>query len=182
MIGDSKLNPPIAIRNDHNTMYFDCGVETLNKYLQKYALQSHNSGSARTYVTTSKQRVEGYYSLAYGSVSHAEATNRVIKGLSKHPIPIMLIARLAVDKNEQGRGVGQELLKDALLRTLQAAEIGGLRAVLVHAKDQVAKNFYLKHGFEASPIDQLHLFLLMKDLRHTLKTVESALNTTTITG
>jgi GNAT superfamily N-acetyltransferase len=171
---EHTLSAPSIITSEHNTLEFDCGVDALNRYIQNYALRNHINGSARTYVTTIGQKVVGYYSLAYGSVSHAEATMRVAQGLAKHPIPIMLIARLAVDKTEQGKGLGQGLLKNALLRTVQAAEIGGLRAVVVHAKDQVAKNFYLKYGFDASPIDPLHLFLLMKDLRNNLKVVTHA--------
>ena len=86
--------------------------------------------------------------------------------MARHSIPIILLARLAVDVTYQNKGLGKGLLKDALLRTIQAAEIGGLRAVVVHAKDPSAKDFYQKYGFEASPIDPLHLFLLMKILQH----------------
>src|SRR5438105_1194372 len=90
---------------------------------------------------------------------------RVAKGLARHPIPIILLARLAVDRGEQGKGLGAALLKDALLRAAQASDIIGCRAVLVHAKDQTAKAFYQRYGFEPSPVDDLHLYLLMKDLR-----------------
>ena len=109
------------------------------------------NGSAKTYVATKNNIVVGYYSLSFGSVYHNEAPQRVIKGLAKHPIPIMLLARLAVDEKEKKQGIGKGLLKDALLRTLQSADIGGLRAVLVHAKDENAKRFYEKFGFESSP-------------------------------
>ena len=168
MIDGAKLNSPEPITNIHNTGEFNCGIEALNDYLQKYALQNHLNGSARTYVASKEQNIVGYYSLAYGSVAYSEATKRVTHGLAKHPIPVILLARLAVDITQQNKGLGKGLLKDALLRTVQAAEIGGLRAVLVHAKDQAAKTFYQKYGFEASPIDPLHLFLLMNDLRKTL--------------
>ena len=90
------------------------------------------------------------------------------KGLARHPVPIILLARLAVDRGEQGRGVGAGLLKDALLRTAKAAAIIGCRAVLVHANDQAARAFYQRFGFEPSPVDELHLYLLMKDLKASL--------------
>ncbi len=106
--------------------------------------------------------------MAFGSIEHDSGTTRVTRGLARHPIPIMLLARLAVDVREQGHGIGAGLLKDALIRTLQAAEIGGLRAIIVHAKDNAAKAFYEKYGFESSPLDKLHLMLLLKDIRQSL--------------
>ena len=112
--------------------------------------------------------VLGYYSLAAASVQHDEATPRVAKGLARHPIPVVLLARLAVHQAEKGHGLGAGLLKDALLRSLQAADIIGCRAVLVHAKDYSAQAFYRKYGFESSPIDEFHLFLLMKDIKASL--------------
>ena len=105
----------------------------------------------------------GYYSLAAGSVSHDEGTERVKKGLTRHPIPVILLARLAVDVSIHGKGVGSALLKDALLRTAQAAETIGARALLVHAKDDEARAFYEHFTFEASPSDPYHLLLIMKD-------------------
>jgi GNAT superfamily N-acetyltransferase len=109
-------------------------------------------------------RIVAYYSLAYGSVSREEATQTVRAGLPRHPIPVILLARLGVDSNEQGRGLGATLLKDALLRTIRAAEIAGLRAMLVHAKDDSAKRFYEKFGSEPSPVDAYHLFLRVSDI------------------
>ena len=140
----------------------------MNDYLARFAWVNQQSGAARTYVASRGKRVVGYYSLAFGSIEHEAASPRVRKGLARHPIPIMLLARLAVDVTEQGHGIGKGLLKDALLRTLQAADIGGLRAVIVHAKDAQAKAFYEKFGFEASPLDQSHLMLLLKDVRKTV--------------
>jgi len=112
--------------------------------------------------------VVGFYTIVAGEVAHAQAPERVVKGMPRHPIPVMLLARLAVDRSDQGKGLGQGLLKDALLRTAPAAEIAGLRALLVHAKDDHAKAFYLKFDFEISPAHERHLFLLMKDLRQYL--------------
>lgn len=113
-------------------------------------------------------RVVGYYTLAAGSVGRADAPPRVTAGLGRYPVPVILLARLAVDVTELGKGLGRGLLKDALLRVAQAADIVGCRAVLVHAKDAAAKAFYERHGFEPSPTDPLHLYLLTKDLAATL--------------
>jgi GNAT superfamily N-acetyltransferase len=113
--------------------------------------------------------VAGFYSLAAGSVHKGEAPERVAKGVPSHPIPVVLLARLAVDREFQGLGVGKGLLRDALLRVSSAADIIGIRALLVHAKDERAERFYSQFGFCASPTDPLHLMLLMKDLRRTLE-------------
>jgi GNAT superfamily N-acetyltransferase len=166
--GDN-LNPPVLLTKDHERNSFDCGVSALNDYLTKYALQNQKKHAARTYVATRGDRIVGYYSLAYGSVSLEEAPQNVKSGLPRHPIPVILLARLAVDSTEQGRGLGAALLKDALLRTIQAAEIAGLRAMLVHAKDESAKHFYEKFGFEPSPIDAYHLFLRLSDILYSLR-------------
>jgi GNAT superfamily N-acetyltransferase len=150
----------------HEVDAFDCGKGPLDRFLQRHALVNQKAGSAQTYVVCrGEQRVAGYYSLAVGAVEHADAPGRVGKGLARHPIPVMLLARLAIDRAEQGKGLGKALLKDALLRTAQAAEIAGIRALLVHAKDDEARAWYEQFDFEPSPTDPYHLFLLMKDLR-----------------
>ena len=150
----------------HEVDAFDCGKEPLDRFLQRHALVNQKAGSAQTYVVCRReQRVAGYYSLAVGAVEHADAPGRVGKGLARHPIPVMLLARLAIDRAEQGKGLGKALLKDALLRTAQAADIAGIRALLVHAKDDDARAWYEQFDFEPSPTDPYHLFLLMKDLR-----------------
>lgn len=109
--------------------------------------------------------VVGFYSLAVGNVEPSHAAPRVAKGIPQHPLPVMILARLAVDLRHQGAGLGKGLLKDALLRTAQAADIAGIRALLVHAKDESARQWYLNWEFEASPSDPFHLFLLMKDIK-----------------
>ena len=150
----------------HDLDAFNSGKEPLDRFLQRHALVNQKAGSAQTYVVCrGEQRVAGYYSLAVGAVEHADAPGRVSKGLARHPIPVMLLARLAIDRSEQGKGLGKALLKDALLRTAQAAEIAGIRALLVHAKDDEARAWYEALDFEPSPTDPYHLFLLMKDLR-----------------
>ena len=169
MVDRASFNPPVPIASTHEAATFDCGQVALNKYLQEYALQNHLNGSARTYVATRGKSILGYYTLAFGSVFHDAVPPRVRKGLGRYPIPVLLLARLAVDQKAQGQGLGKALLKDALFRTLQASEIAGLRALLVHAKDQNAAAFYHQYGFEPSPIDPFHLYLLMKDLKRQLQ-------------
>lgn len=147
---------------------FDCGSPELNQFLQQYALVNQKANSAQTYVCCCQEGVVGYYSLAVGSVVYQAAPPRVSKGLARHPVPVMILARLAVDLAYQGKGLGRALLKDALLRTVQAAGIAGIRALLVHAKDDTAREWYASRDFEPSPTDPFHLFLLLKDLKHIL--------------
>jgi len=145
---------------------FDCGSEELNRFIERYAYQSQQSQGARTYVSLSDDgKLAGFYTLAYGSVEYEKVPERTRKGLPRHDVPVMILARLAVAKDFQGRGLGRQLLNDALLRTLQAAEIAGLRAVVVHAKDKEAKRFYERFRFEPFPSEPFKLALLLKDLR-----------------
>ena len=147
---------------------FDCGQPALNQFLQRYALVNQKAHSAQTWVCCLQGQVVGYYSLAVGSVASQHAPARVLKGMARHPVPVMLLARLAVDIKHQRNGLGQALLKDALLRTAQAAEIAGIRCLLVQAKDEAARQWYASWEFEPSPTDPYHLFLLMKDLKELL--------------
>jgi GNAT superfamily N-acetyltransferase len=144
---------------------FDCGQTDLNQYLQRFALSNQKSHSAQTYVACSGGVVAGFYSLAVGSVEPSAAAARVMKGMPQHSVPVMLLARLAVDSAHKGVGLGRALLKDALIRTARAADIAGIRALLVHAKDAEARAWYLQWELEPSASDPLHLFLLMKDLK-----------------
>lgn len=163
----SKVEP---ISESHDVSQFDCGAhESLNDWLKRFALTNQNNESARTYIVDRSGSVVGYYSISAGSVSVEEAPSRVAKGLARHPIPIILLARLAVDSEEKGTGLGKALLKDALLRIAHAADIVGARAVLVHAIDQQARKFYQHFGFEPSPLHELQLMLLMKDLRKSIE-------------
>ena len=162
------------LRRDHTLDSFDCGKEELNRFLKKHALTNQASDSAQTYVLADGLAVKGYYSLAAGTVSHEEATERVKKGLARHPIPVILLARLAVDVSVQGKKIGPALLKDALSRAVHAADTIGARAVLVHAKDDDARGFYEHFNFEPSPSDPYHLMLIMKDLRRITTTQDAA--------
>jgi GNAT superfamily N-acetyltransferase len=152
------------LRRDHAVEDFDCGIPELNRFLVRYALQSQASNASQSYVAIDGERIIGYYTLAVGQVAFGDAPERLRKGLARHPIPLMLLARLAVSVNNQGKGIGSSLLKDAMLRTLQAADIVGIRALAVQAKNEAARAFYLKFDFDPSPSDPMHLFLLCKEL------------------
>jgi GNAT superfamily N-acetyltransferase len=145
------------LRAEHKLDDFDCGKEDLNRFLKRQAWTNNQANSAQTYVLAQDLAVVGYYSLAAGCVTHDAATERVKKGLARYPIPVVLLARLAVDKTLQGKGIGPALLKDALIRTASAAATIGARALLVHAKDDGAKSFYEHFNFEPSPTDPYHL-------------------------
>lgn len=160
---------PIPINDSHNTKNFDCGYDNLNAYLKKFAYINHANGSAKTYVTIKNgHNVVGYYSLAAGAADVEEVPERISKGLARHPIPIILLARLAVDNNEKSKKIGKNLLRDAIVRAIQVADVIGVRAILVHAKDEAAQAFYLQYGFIPSPVDEFHLCVLLKDIKKTL--------------
>ncbi len=159
------------LRANHDLDAFDCGKEDLNRFLKRQALTNQQSNSAQTYVLARDLKVFGYYSLAASSVSYDAATDRVKKGQARHRVPVILLARLAVDSTVQGQGLGAALLKDALIRTASAADTVGARALLVHARDGDAKAFYEKFGFDPSPSDPCHLLLIMKDLQRRLAKV-----------
>jgi GNAT superfamily N-acetyltransferase len=160
------VTPRIEKLHPHHVIdAFDCGNRDLNRFLHKYALPNQGSGASTTYVGLADHTVIGFYSLAVGSVEYEQALERATKGLAHHPIPVMLLARLGVDHQWHAKGVGAGLLKDAMLRTLQAADIVGIRALLVHAKDPQAKGFYQHFDFVPSPSDPLHLLMLLKDVR-----------------
>lgn len=163
----SRFGEPEALDAAHDIEEFDCGVESLNSWLRKHAAQARAVGSAQTYVVedSEQERVVGFHAVTATSVAHEQATPRAARGMPRHPIPAALLARLAVDKNLQGHGIGALLLRDAMLRTLNAAESVGIRVLLVHAIDDDARTFYERHGFEASPTDPLNLQMLMKDIR-----------------
>ncbi len=166
---EAPLGAPVLLTKTHDVSRFDCGKPPLNDYLIRYALQNQASGGARTYVLTRGTRVIGYYSLAPASVVPEDVPARVMKGQGRYPVPVILMARFAVDLTEQGKGYGRALFRDALRRALSGAEVIGGRAFLVHAKDEEARAFYLRFGMEESPTNPLHLFLLFKDIRQSLE-------------
>jgi GNAT superfamily N-acetyltransferase len=149
---------------------FDSGKPPLDVWLKRFARVNVQNDSARVYVAHARARnVTGYYALTAGSITREDAPKRIAHGLAAHPIGVIVLARLAVDVTEQGKGLGAALLQDALLRIEQAADMIGVRAVVVQAIDEVARNFYLRYGFAPTAIDELRLMLLMKDLRAFLR-------------
>lgn len=157
-----RLEP---LHRRHEVQTFDSGRESLNRFLIQHALQSQQANSSRTYVILDEMKVVAFYSLAFGQLEHADAPERLTTGVARHPILVMLLARLAVSADRHGAGLGAALMKDAAQRTLQAADIAGLRALLVHAKDQNAVLFYKRFGFLRSPTEAFHLALPLKDMR-----------------
>jgi GNAT superfamily N-acetyltransferase len=159
---DKLISPPEKLRADHDLSEFACGEPSLDDWLQKRARQNEESGASRTYVVCAGPQVVGYYALAVGAVAHEEATGRVRRNMPD-PVPVMIIGRLAVHENFQGRKIGPGMLRDAVLRTLQAAEIAGIRAILVHAISDHARKFYEDCGFIASPIDPMTLMITVAE-------------------
>jgi GNAT superfamily N-acetyltransferase len=153
------------LARNHPVDPFDCGQDSLNTFLVRFAFSNQLANASQTYLALADDVVIGYYSLVVAEVRYDHAPGRLTKGMARHPVPLMLLARLAVDQRWQGMGIGSGLLKDAMLRTLAAADIAGIRALAVHAKDDAARSFYRHFDFSPSPTDPYHLFLLLKDLR-----------------
>ncbi len=156
------------LRRDHQLESFDCGEESLNLWLQEFAWTNQRGDSAQTYLALDSNQVVGYYALAVGSVERDEAPERVAKGLPRHPVGVVVLARLAVDVSAQGSGLGEALLKHALRRISAAADVAGVRAVLVHAIGDDARRFYERFGFIEHPEGSYRLMMMMKDLRRSL--------------
>jgi GNAT superfamily N-acetyltransferase len=170
LAGSDPLVSPAPLDASQAVDAFDCGVEVLNDYLASQALADQRAGKSRTFTATRTGAVAAYFSLAAASVAPEDATARAARGQGAQAVPAILLARLAVDRSEQGGGVGSGMLVDALGRCAHAADIVGVRVVLVHAKDAGARDFYLKHDFEPSPVNPLQLMVLIKDVRKTLRT------------
>jgi len=156
-----KLNPA------HDLSQFRCGEPELDDWLKHRAIHNEERGASRSYVVCIGRQVVGYYALSAGAAAHRDAPGRVRRNMP-NPIPVMVIGRLAIDLKFQGRGIGSALLKDAVLRTVQAAEIAGIRAILVHAINESAKRFYEKLGFTASPTNPMTLMVTVRAAAHTL--------------
>lgn len=165
-----RFSDPQTLGPDHVLSGFDCGVHSLSTWLRKHARNAAASGSARTYVVEDAQqeRVVGYHALCAASVSRQNAGPRASRGMPRHPIPAVLLARLAVDNSVQGRGVGAFLLRDAMARTLGASVELGIRTLLVHAQNEAARDFYLHHAFEPSRTNPMNLELLVEDIEASL--------------
>ncbi len=157
---DIRAPEPLAV--DHELAAFDCGIAALDEWLKRRAGRNEAEGASRTFVICVGRRVIGYYSLAAGSVLHAVATGKVRRNMPD-PVPVVLLGRLAVDRAWQGKGLAADLLSDAVLRIVGAAETVGVRAILVHAISQAAKTFYEKHGFRASSVEPMTLMITIDE-------------------
>ena len=164
------LRAPEALAPPHQLDGFDCGKPALNDWLLRHARQAQTSGSARTFVVAEDdQRVAGYFSLTVGQVDTLEAPERMRQGMGQYPLPVVILARMAVSARDQGRGIGLGMLQDAITRTLLIAEQAGIRAMLTHPIDEEAARFYTRFGFVASPLREQQLLLLLKDAKKVIR-------------
>jgi GNAT superfamily N-acetyltransferase len=157
------LSAPAPLADDHDLTAFDSGVAELDDWLRKRARSNQATGASRTFVLCEGKRVVAYYALASGAVTASAAPGRIKRNMPD-PIPFAVLGRLAIDQAYQGRGIGRALVRDAGLRLLQAAEILGIRGMLVHAISEDAKAFYLALGFAPSPSDPMMLMVTLHDL------------------
>ena len=168
MAQDLNLAAPAPLGVEHLLEDFDCGKASLDDWLVRHARQAQASGSAKTFVVADDRRVAGYFSLAVGQVDSVDAPERIRKGMGPYPIPVVMLARLAVDHAYRGEGIGVGMLQDAIRRTLLIAEQAGIRAMLTHPIDVDADAFYRRFGFVSSPVREGQLLLLLKDARRVL--------------
>jgi GNAT superfamily N-acetyltransferase len=159
------LRGPEPLEAQHQLEGFDCGKPALNDWLLRHARQAQGSGSAKTFVVADGARIAGYFSLTVGQIDTLEAPERIRKGMGQYPLPVVILARLAVSRQDQGCGIGLGLLQDAIRRTMLIAEQAGIRAMLTHPIDEEAVRFYTRFGFIASPLREQQLLLLLKDAR-----------------
>jgi predicted N-acetyltransferase YhbS len=162
-----EISAPEPIRTSHQIGDFTSGVVSLDEWLKRRALANQASGAARTFVVCDADKVVGYYALASGAVQVATALGRFRRNMPD-PIPVVVLARLAVDCSYQGRSLGRALVRDAARRVVNAAEAIGIRGILVHAISDDAKAFYLALGFESSPIEPMTLMVTLTDIRNVL--------------
>ena len=167
MSAEPPFGPPERLSSEHRISDFECGEPALDDWLRRRALQNQESGASRTYVVCAGRRIVGYYALAVGAVAHTGAAGKIKRNMPD-PVPVMVLGRLAVHKDQQGKGIGAALLRDAILRTMQAAEIAGIRAILVHAISDGARTFYERCGFHSTPLDPLTLMITLDEARRAL--------------
>ena len=164
-----SFSAPQALGLSHRLDEFDCGKPALTQWLLHHARQAQGSGSARTFVVCEQDRVAGYYSLTVGQIDTLEAPERIRRGMGQYPIPLVILARLAVDVDYQRRGLGFSLLQDAIMRTVSISDQAGIRALLTHPIDAEADAFYRRFGFESTPTHDRQLILLLKDARRLMQ-------------
>jgi GNAT superfamily N-acetyltransferase len=164
-----SLRPPEPLDPSHRLDDFCCGKPALDDWLRRHARQAAGAGSAKTFIVCDDLRIAGYYSLTVGQVDSAEAPSRIAKGMGRHPIPVVVLARLAVAVADQGRGIGTAMLRDAIRRSLAISEQAGIRALLTHPIDAAAARFYRRFGLQPSPLREQQWLLLLKDARKLLE-------------
>lgn len=160
-----KLSAPVPLERKHSLAGFSCGKPSLDVWFSRIALQAQAGGSAKTFVVLDGTRIAGYFSLTVGHVESLDAPERIRKGMGSHSIPVVILARMAVDSHYQGKGIGRGMLQDAIRRALVIAEQAGIRALLTHPIDQNAERFYARFGFVPFPIREGQYLLLLKDAR-----------------
>jgi GNAT superfamily N-acetyltransferase len=164
------LRAPEPLAAQHRLEGFDCGKRALNDWLLRHARQAQGSGSAKTFVVAEDDdRVAGYFSLTVGQVDSVEAPERIRKGMGQYPVPVVILARLAVSREHRGRGIGVGMLQAAIRRTLVIAEQAGVRAMLTHPIDEDAAGFYTRFGFITSPLSEQQLLILLKDAKKVVR-------------
>lgn len=163
-----SVSAPEHLTAEHDVSAFDSGTPELDNWLKRRALANEALGTSRTYVVTAGGRVVAFYALANGAVAHKDVSAKTKRNMPD-PIPVMVLARLAVDSAWQKHGLGAALLKDALLRTLAAAQIAGIRAVLLHAMSDDAKRFYERAGFHECPVDPMMMMITLAEVEKNLR-------------
>ncbi len=161
------ISAPVPLTAAHNSEAFSCGEPVLDDWLKRRALKNEDRGASRTFVVCQDDNVVGYYVLATGSVMHKDAPGKIKRNMPD-PVPVMVLGRLAVDKNAQSMGIGRGLLKDAILRTITVSKQAGIKALLVHALSEEARKFYLQCGFTESSLDPMLLMITLKDAQQHL--------------
>ncbi len=159
-----KLTPPAPITADLELANFDSGEPSLNEWLKKRALKNHAAGASRCFVLCADPDIIGYYSLSAGAISHETAPKAMRRNMP-NPLPVLLLGRLAVDKRYHNQGIGQALLRDAMVRSINVSGNAGVFALLVHALSDQAKQFYLSRGFVESPLQPMTLFMTLETVR-----------------
>jgi GNAT superfamily N-acetyltransferase len=167
-VTEGRISAPVPLGAEHDLDAFDCGVPALDEWLKQRARKNEVAGASRTYVVCVQNTVIGYYCLAAGAIAHPEAPKALRRNMPD-PIPVMVLGRLAIDRHYQNRGIGRALLRDAVLHALEAAEIAGVKALLVHAISEEAKRFYFSRGFVESPVQPMTLSLTMEKARKAIR-------------
>jgi GNAT superfamily N-acetyltransferase len=159
-----SFRPPELLASQHLVDNFTCGIDSLDSWLKRRALVNQVSGATRTYVICIDNKVIGYYALASGAIASQAVTGKFRRNMPE-PIPVVILARLAIDNSYRGQGLGRALFRDAALRIAQAADLIGIRGIIVHAISEEAKRFYLALGFNLSPLEPMTLFVTLKEIK-----------------